>query len=395
VSADLISVYADIKDRQAKSATLAESAKASTKQIGDAVGGVIVSLQAGDSARQRLEHVCRGLRKIDQPAIGLAPGCGSEIDDLAVVAPLICMLQGEQLQDTISEFDVEIAGISRTLAALSSDSTRIVGLGRALFGGEGDDVASFLALMKQKLAQATVLISACGHAKRSVDASIAALEDMLGKFRDTIAALGETVIDIILIGMNAGLKAGRLGGQGRALVVIANELKATADQISAGARMLAPVLNGMAQSADRLKALRLEESELHVTELENSIISAIREIELGNGQLGTLMSHLTEESAQFDGLMISAQAMMSALAEKSATLPRVAQRLQTIDPNVRSLSASEAPGIGALFDDLHARYTMVSERKVHLAFSTRYGIVQQPMAAALQPEPESDDVLFF
>src|SRR5258708_8246191 len=62
VSADLISVYSDIKDRQAKSAQLAELSKASTIKMGDAVGGAIVSLQAGDSARQRLAHIFRGMR---------------------------------------------------------------------------------------------------------------------------------------------------------------------------------------------------------------------------------------------------------------------------------------------------------------------------------------------
>src|SRR5258708_38543785 len=60
VSADLISVYSDIKDRQAKSAQLAELVKASTIKMGDAVGGAIVSLQAGDSARPRLGDICRG-----------------------------------------------------------------------------------------------------------------------------------------------------------------------------------------------------------------------------------------------------------------------------------------------------------------------------------------------
>src|SRR5258708_9404229 len=54
VSADLISVYSEIKDRQAKSAHLAELARASTMQIGDTVGGAIVSLQAGESRRHSL-----------------------------------------------------------------------------------------------------------------------------------------------------------------------------------------------------------------------------------------------------------------------------------------------------------------------------------------------------
>jgi hypothetical protein len=52
-------------------------------------------------------------------------------------------------------------------------------------------MTSFLAIMKQRLAQASVLISACGQAKVSVDASIAASENMLAKFRAAISTLDE------------------------------------------------------------------------------------------------------------------------------------------------------------------------------------------------------------
>ncbi|MEA2917822.1 MAG: hypothetical protein QOJ15_9903 [Bradyrhizobium sp.] len=396
VSADLISVYSEIKDRQAKSSQLAELARASTVQIGDAVGGAIVTLQAGDSARQRLEHICRGLRMAAGMEIGPAPACRDTTDGLAAAAPLICLLQAAQLNDTISSFEADIGGIGRTLKALSTDSTKIVGHGRALFGGPGDDMSSFLSLMQQKLAQAIVLISACGRAKKSVDASISILEDMLGKFRVAISALGETIVDIILIGMNAGLKASQLGAQGRAFVVIANELKTTADHISAGARMLQPVLDNMARSADSLKGLRLEEDSLNVADTENLIISAIREIEAGNGQLSQLMSHLTRESAEFEALMTSAKSMMSALGEKSAALPGVAARLEDIDPNLKRLSSSEVHNAGEFFDDLYSKYTMVGERKVHHAFSNRFGLAPQPeLAAAGNQETVSDEVLFF
>jgi hypothetical protein len=371
-------------------------AKASTTKMGDAVGGAIVSLQAGDSARQRLEHICRGLRVASGLEVGIAPGSSDEIDARSAAAPLICILQAAQLKDTISGFEADIAGIGRTLTVLSTDSTKIVGHGRALFGGQDDDMTSFLALMKQKLAQATALISACGNAKKSVDASISILEDMLGKFRGAISALGETVVDIILIGMNAGLKAGQLGVQGRAFVVIANELKSTADHISAGAKMLEPVLNKMAQSADRLKGLRMEEDSLHVADTENLIIGAIREIEVGNGQLSQLMSHLTRESLQFEALMTSAKSMMSALGEKSAVLPGVAARLENIDRNIKRQSSAEALEIGELFEELYSKYTMVSERKVHGEFSDRLGIVHRPVTGGpAKSEVESDEVVFF
>lgn len=55
--------------------------------------------------------------------------------------------------------------------------------------------------------------------------------------RAAMTELSGVVVDIILIGMNAGLKAGHLGMRGRTFVVIAGELKATADQIS-GAKTL-------------------------------------------------------------------------------------------------------------------------------------------------------------
>jgi hypothetical protein len=64
--------------------------------------------------------------------------------------------------------------------------------------------------------------------------------------------------------MNAGLKAGHLGDKGRAFVVIANELKATADRISGGAKLLQPVLDNIEQSANRLRTLRQEEDLLQV-----------------------------------------------------------------------------------------------------------------------------------
>jgi hypothetical protein len=202
--------------------------------------------------------------------------------------------------------------------------------------------------MKQRLSQASVLISACGQAKVSVDASIAALEDTLGRFRVAISAVDEAVVDITLIGMNAGLKAGHLGVKGRAFVVIANELKLTADRISGVAKMLGPVLDNIGQAADQLKSLRVEEESLKVADLEGSIIRAVEEVEAGNGQLGRLMSHLTRESVQFESLMTGARAAMSGLGEKFAVLPRVAGRLEAPNRDVKMLSPREAGDVGSV-----------------------------------------------
>ena len=62
-------------------AQIAELAGSSARTISDVVGRSIISLQAGDSTRQRLEHVCEGLRRAADPEPTLVP-------DMTEVQPL-------------------------------------------------------------------------------------------------------------------------------------------------------------------------------------------------------------------------------------------------------------------------------------------------------------------
>jgi hypothetical protein len=386
VSADLISTLSGIKNLQAQGAEVAKLAKAGTLRIGDAVGVAIVSLQAGDSTRQRFEHICDGLGKVTGAEAGLTPPALS----------LVCLLQGAQLKSTVSEFEADIGKINGSLARLSADSAGIVAHGHSLYGGKNNDMTSFVSVMKQRLAEASVLIATCGQAKVSVDASIATLEDVLGKFRVAISSLDETVVDITLIGMNAGLKAGHLGVKGRAFVVIANELKLTAERISAAAKLLEPVLVQIGQGSDRLKTLRLHEVSLNVADLEQSIAMAVEEIEGGNGRLARLMEHLARESAQFETLMAGAGKVMCGLGVKFATLPGFAGLLEQADHGPDTLSPADAYDAGTLFDELYMHYTMETERDIHRKLSDRFGLICAPSIAGLEmSSANSEDVLFF
>ena len=60
-STELGEAYSGLRDQRRSSSQLAVLASTSTRKIAEAVGGAIISLQAGDSTRQRLEHVCHGL----------------------------------------------------------------------------------------------------------------------------------------------------------------------------------------------------------------------------------------------------------------------------------------------------------------------------------------------
>jgi hypothetical protein len=389
VSADLTSACSSILEQRDKGVRLADLTTVSTKKIAEAVGTSIVSLQVGDSTRQRLEHICHGLRVAAGSEASLVPAM-TNIDH---AAPLICQLQAGQLKDAVVEFDNDIGQIGHSLNTLFRDATGVVGHGRSLYVSQ-DGTTSFLAVMKQTLAQAAGLIGTCESARKTVDEALSVLEGTLGKFRHAISELSETVVDIILIGMNASLKAGHLGTRGSAFVVIANELKATADRISDGAGLLKPVLDSIERSAAELRKLRVDEDPSKLAALEPSVLHAIQEIEAGNDRLGQLIELLGREGAEFESSMTAAQAVLTALGEASARLPSVATRLEAVGARTELMSSIHSREVEQLFDELAAQYTMESERDVHARFSQRCGLTYT-VAAHRSEQDQSDDVLFF
>jgi len=395
VSAGLISTHSAMQGRQDNSVQLAKSAGAGAGRMAEAVGTAIVSLQAGDSTRQRLEHVCRALRIASGSESGIVPVVIDAGDGAAATGRLICGLQADQLKSAAFDFGADLGDIDRSLKNLLSGVTEVVGHGRQLSGEEGDSTASFLTAVKQKLAEASALIMACEESRMSVDDALTVVKEMLGKFRQAIANLSEAIIDIILIGMNAGLKASQLGVKGRAFVVIANELRVTADRISGGAALLKPILDSIEHSTDDLKRASADSDPSQMANLEPTILHAIQEIETGNDKILALMIRLTGGGTQFEGLMSAAQTLLSALNEKSSHLPAVAKDLDAVAGNSAGLAAGDIEGAEPVFADLYAQYTMTSERDVHLRFTGRVGLSAPMAGQTAQKQDDTDDVLFF
>lgn len=384
-SAELGAAYSGLRDQRSKSSHLADRASSSTRKIAEAVGSAIISLQAGDSTRQRLEHVSHGLGLVSESAPGLVPEPVASDDGVRA----ICQLQAAQLRDAQREFGGDISQIVGALTAILHDAGSVAGHGRTLFGGEEGGSASFLTRIKQTLAHASTLIATCESAGRSVDEALAIVEDTLAKFREAIAGLAEATVDITLIGMNAGLKASHLGSRGSAFVVIANELKATADQVSAGAGRLRPVLDTIERSANELKQLRVQGDPTQLAKLEPQILQALREVEAGNERLGKLMSRLVDEGAEFERLMNSAQSLMTTLGESSAALPAVATRLETAGAGAQRLQPEMQDQ--AMLDDLFARYTMERERDVHREFLQTLGLASIAATRRMEAVEAADD----
>jgi hypothetical protein len=391
VSNALADGHSNMQAQQRESARLAELTGESAKKMADAVGAAIVSMQAGDSVRQRLEHICHGLGVASDVDVTTVSAATSGFGTVSSASPLVRHLQAEHLQSTSSNFLEDIAGIDGSLEALSDEVSKTVSRGRVVSGDDGSGI-SFLSDVKQALNQASLLVEACENSRHSVDEALSVVNDTLGKFRMASSELSEVVVDIILIGMNAGLKAGHLGFRGRTFVVIAGELKVTADQISSGAKTLQPVLDRIEKSAANLKRLRDESDPSAMARLEPVVVSAMTEIEAGNNKLEHLMRCLVAEGGEFGRMVAHARSLLKSLGEKVELLPETAHSLKS--ETTPPISSDEVTCIAPLFDDLYTQYTMVSEREVHSSFAEKHGLTVNDLLSAATDDA-AEDVLFF
>ena len=102
---ELTTAYSSMQEQRAKSLHFADFASHSARKVAEAVGRSIVSLQAGDSTRQRLEHFRDGLAQAVTQAPSLVPA--------AAGPAVICTLEAMQLKDTECELQQEIGQILR------------------------------------------------------------------------------------------------------------------------------------------------------------------------------------------------------------------------------------------------------------------------------------------
>lgn len=388
VAAGLVAARSDLMAQQASGARLTETAATAASRIASAITEAVMALQSGDATRQRLEHISEALGRMAQPAPTIAPD--------AVAAPatwLVGQLQAEQLKDTKRAFDQDLARTVSALGAIICDAGGLVAQSRAIYGGEAEDASSFLTLVKQRLAQASKLIAACERSGVSVDEALTVVTETVSRFREAISGLGEAVGDIILIGMNASLRAARAGVKGNAFVVIANELKAAADQMSAGAVRLKPVLDRIENFVGELREHRAQGDAAELARLEPAVLNALQEAEAGNEQLVGLMTRLARESAAFDELLGRARDRITALDQASARLPGTAASIAA--ENVAPRQVTLLPADQSLLDELFARYTMEREREVHREVLQRLGLASAIPVSAPAVAEEDDGVLLF
>lgn len=323
------------------------------------VARTLSALQIGDMTRQRIEHVHAGLLLLAESA----PTLPSD------AARSVLALLSQQLDDLVAEFRKGGRGVSQGLAALAAGMEQMLALGRQARGGDGAD--AFLPAMERSiLAAQTIVTRIEGAARRSDLVSLDAAR-IAGELADAVGAITTIRSEIQFMAINTSLRCRRLGDAGRAIVVVATELRNFAARLEDEAAALLAELDALADAVPPVPgsdgapspeaplgaALGAALDKIRATQrrMQQDLQALAMQGDELAGDIGHGVARLDFERELGDALDTSAARLAVLAGDETGAAAPVAPALNT-------------PAVAGIMTQIRATYTMARERSLHDGF---------------------------
>ncbi len=341
-------------------------------EIGTRITRCIHDLQVGDVTNQRVEHIGHALDLMrvmtgDAPP-SVVPGDNAWLTGIdparrPALLATVCALQTRQCAETSRDFTAQMESLKGNLAALAQDAETIAAEARRMFSDAEADDHSFIRDVAAGVDRAILLLDRYCGADDAIRAQIVQVTEGFAAMTRDVAAIHSIDTDMRLMGLNTTLKCARLGVAGKALGVVAQELRACSRRTEEHSRSI---------------ALAIKSAAAHATDLDqHSAANHRAATELASGMMESMAALRKLEAEQQKTLGSLTSACHQASARLSGTVARL-----TVDGELdafgRSLAGRLAPLAGLLPDATRAdgveddltrlfkdRYTADSERRVH------------------------------
>ena len=374
-----------VRRRQLSADGSAETGRV-TREIAGRIGSAVMAMQVGDSARQRLEHIEAALAQLGT----LADGNGNR--DLGLEPDLVpralldgLTLETLQLEAVAHSFDSEVAEAERALSALAGEARTVMSKSRELYG-DGARGQSPLSAFNAEIRDAIAVLRDC-EAEREKLAQVAGSVDRIVKvLLGHVEAVREIEANMRLVSLNAAVRCAQLGPRGRALNVIAMQLRELTGETVIAAEAAMASLGEAARLAQSFSASSNGEAAEQVAWLE-------REAAQSSDLLGGVEQRLNEALLLLDkdgpvvlGHLAEAAGRLAAHEDMSEAIADAALRTAELSADAPGRTAPESAPLLAL---LRKSYTMEAERRVHDRFAG------PPATSAAAPAGDDATALFF
>ncbi|MDD5759033.1 MAG: methyl-accepting chemotaxis protein [Desulfobulbaceae bacterium] len=353
---------------------------ATSKEITSNIGEVVSSLQFHDINRQQIEHVIEALEHL---LLALSDGkavAGSDDIYRALITEVgnVCELQEAQLNFASTELYSAVESIVGNLQQVSGKQMALGQETLAVTGVLDTSDSSFFDAISQGMSTVTAVLTDCiskDHEMTSAMKGVAANIDEITSYVHDIDDIG---FEIVLLALNAQIKAAHAGERGAGLGVLAEAIHRLSDD-----------------AVERTTAVNATLTEIHTATEQLSDGKRAEEVELRSkfmsmeGALNEILKMLAEMNVELLTILSEVQAMVNALSEEVESITSqidVHERTKVMADEVLAvlhqivIEVRELEPASSEFKEnlrlMEAKYTMESERRIHEAIANKHGVQQ-------------------
>jgi methyl-accepting chemotaxis protein len=350
-------------------AQLSEEVDHFTSRVFKEVGEIVSALQFQDITRQQIEHVQAALTEIGHSLTGknLKRCRTKELRGIySNLSVQLSQLRNVEKEIATAGQDIVAAlkGIAREIKAHVSRVAEAIGESS---GGEGRGALAMLGPQMEALGNQLKNSFLLSEALFETVSNVSGLVERIGSNQSKI---DKTRTDMKMLALNAQVQAARLGSDGRALSVLAEDMQRLADSwsVTAGetASLLQNAVNLATDLEDRLKSV-LEDCRSQTAASQGRASRAVLLLQTANQKTEGAVQTISQASQSL-GEEITALAGAIKFPEiAGAGLEGIIRSLEGIKDEVgEGLPADERRQInGKVLETVSGRYTMESERAVH------------------------------
>ncbi|NTF44777.1 hypothetical protein [Rhizobium rhizogenes] len=358
----LMSNAEEIQVQRRNLSELADSVSGLARKIQNKVAHTLSAMQIGDITRQRVEH-CQAVHSITEVYLA------SEASDLSAadrqrLLELAMTLNFELLNETTKGFDRETVKIVENIRSFSGDIRTLLDLYQTMMAQSGDDGRSPINALRGDLSAARGVVDRIDAAATGANRLSEKTSEMVKELTTSILTIQLVRRDIQYMALNTNLRCGKLGEEGRAINVVAGELRSFASLLDEDAEKILTGLGTLETQATGLKDWRqptereetpgpgahIDAALLHITEAGASMDTNVRE-------LRRCGEEMTSQVAE----IVNSLDFRAGIGETLASCTQEAGQARRA---VKDLKGLETP-LAGLSERIFKIYTMAAEREIH------------------------------
>lgn len=345
----------------------------------------ILALQIGDITRQRLEHA--------NAVADLVAGTPVlDTDDHRMFVSLARRLQSAQLIDAARNFDRDVRQVIDSLNSLAAEARALRSQGDAAYGAGDHRGDSFIAQLEGQVGEALTLFENFETARAEVAAVTAAVSDATAGLCGHLRTVQSLEADIRIMGLNTTFKCARIGREGLALSIIAQELRGYANGFAKEAGTLMQEVEAVAGISGMLINAVAEEAGAATSGGTQAMRSSLTTLGQMGQSLDRAMRELELDSDRVVALLVETVSNLAVQGEIGQVLRDAAAQLAVPAASGTVRFAELPPPVAEMLESIERGYTMATERAVHDHFLGRPARVEP--VPEMAPGAAMEDFLF-